>query len=1381
MHKLIYTLALVGVLNAIAAQEDYGIYLQSGPIYSPEMLPTDSLNQSELAASQFEDYYYLVLQFYDVPTPQQETQLTSLGISLFGYLPNYAYIAKVPDAVDLNALEVRTILPIKPQYKLSQALSTANYPPHALSAAGVEVIVYPYPSISVQVLADQLKQTGHATARVQGDGVVVTAALCCLLDLAGHPVILFMEAAEIAPQAEGWNGRAAQRVNLISNGPNNGYDGAGVSIAIGDDGGLSHDDFKGRLTDYTAGQGGTHGDMTAGLAVGAGNLSPLGMGLAPNAYLYLYDINGYPHLEGAVANLQQRGVVITSTSYGEACGGVYSQDGQAIDKQIFGANALFHVFSAGNSGEAGCGKYANSIAKDGTRFGNITGGKKSAKNTIAVGNAEYNDEVLSSSSRGPTADGRIKPDICAHGQGNLSTGVNNSYASGGGTSAASPSLAGTAALLYQAYRAQQGGANPSSALIKALLLNTAEDLYNPGPDYVSGWGRVHAGRALESLQNNWYTTSNIANGATRTHTINVPTGTRQLRAMIYWIDPEGLPNAAKALVNDLDITLKSPTSAIFLPWKLSQSVHRDSLEKGAGKGFDRANNMEQVTIDEPAAGNYTIEIKGYLVPRGPQTYFIVYHFLKDELTVTYPAGGDGFVPDETETIRWDALGKTGTFTLEFSADNGNSWQTIATNINPSFRYLDWKVPKITATKALIRVSRNGKIAVSNAFFSIMNLPDFNFFNVGANAAAVRWRKVAGANVYDVYALGSKHMDVIGTTADTSFQLNLANGQRNWYSVRARNTNGATGRRATAKSYQHLLCDAKVVLRLNFDLYPSETFWDIKDATGKIWASGGPYTDVPISSTTEIEVCLPYGCYSLNIYDTYNDGMCCQSGQGSYQLTNASGAVLASGAQFGNFKSHNFCLQQTTTAPLIVNVTSLKNASCAGTRDGAVTVSASGGPGNYTYSWNTGASAPSLVSLSAGTYIVTVSDGIRQATTTINILQPTPISIQITTQQGACTNTNNNAVTASASGGTPPYAYTWSNGSQTSSISGLNAGAYQVTVTDSQGCKNIAAVNVTAPTAISLSFNVTQAYGTNNGAINLAVNGGTPTYKFQWSNGATTEDLNNLGPGTYTVTVTDARGCTASASQRVEFQAPVDCTARGSNTRFEWIQSVRIGAFLNNSGNNGGYGDFTNTIFNANRGSSHVLTLTPGYLSDRFREFWRVWIDYNRDGDFIDADEEVFSADGVVNAIGATFQIPINAAVGTAKMRVSMRYGGAATPCGTFPYGEVEDYTIYINTGNVVADEATDKRILTMPVIATSFHLFPNPARTQVTLQYQTITVGTLQLAIYDIKGQLQRKQTVEIDKGMNTVELLVNDLAAGTYLIKGTHLNNSFVERLVIM
>lgn len=133
----------------------------------------------------------------------------------------------------------------------------------------------------------------------------------------------------------------------------------------------------------------------------------------------------------------------------------------------------------------------------------------------------------------------------------------------------------------------------------------------------------------------------------------------------------------------------------------------------------------------------------------------------------------------------------------------------------------------------------------------------------------------------------------------------------------------------------------------------------------------------------------------------------------------------------------------------------------------------------------------------------------------------------------CFGSATGSATASVTGGTSPYTYAWSNGGTSASISNLAAGTYTVTVTTATGCTATGSRVVTQPTAIATSTAITPATnGQNNGVIDLTVSGGTPAYTYIWSNGKTTQDINGLAPGTYTVTVTDSKGCTATKSATV---------------------------------------------------------------------------------------------------------------------------------------------------------------------------------------------------------------------------------------------------------
>ena len=143
--------------------------------------------------------------------------------------------------------------------------------------------------------------------------------------------------------------------------------------------------------------------------------------------------------------------------------------------------------------------------------------------------------------------------------------------------------------------------------------------------------------------------------------------------------------------------------------------------------------------------------------------------------------------------------------------------------------------------------------------------------------------------------------------------------------------------------------------------------------------------------------------------------------------------------------------------------------------------------------------------------------------------------------------------------------------------------------------------------------------------------------------------------------------------------PAYCTSNGSNSNYEYINRVVLGSINNTSGNNGGYGNFTSLSTNLNAGTTYTITLTPGFSSGSYTEYWRVWIDYNADLDWADSGEQVGQGAGSA-PINISFTVPSGTSAGTKRMRVSMAYGAYPPMCGTFTYGEVEDYTIVIGSG-----------------------------------------------------------------------------------------------------
>ncbi len=155
---------------------------------------------------------------------------------------------------------------------------------------------------------------------------------------------------------------------------------------------------------------------------------------------------------------------------------------------------------------------------------------------------------------------------------------------------------------------------------------------------------------------------------------------------------------------------------------------------------------------------------------------------------------------------------------------------------------------------------------------------------------------------------------------------------------------------------------------------------------------------------------------------------------------------------------------------------------------------------------------------------------------------------------------------------------------------------------------------------------------------------------------------------------------AEASGQISFTITVGgityCTAAGTDWSDEWIAKVQLGT-INKTSTGTGYSDFTTVSTNLTRGASTSLTLTPGFAGSAYSEYWIVWIDYNKDGDFADTGEKVYQGYGTTAKTGS-FTVSSTASTGTTRMRIAMKYGAYATSsCGTFSYGEVEDYTVNI--------------------------------------------------------------------------------------------------------
>ncbi len=249
---------------------------------------------------------------------------------------------------------------------------------------------------------------------------------------------------------------------------------------------------------------------------------------------------------------------------------------------------------------------------------------------------------------------------------------------------------------------------------------------------------------------------------------------------------------------------------------------------------------------------------------------------------------------------------------------------------------------------------------------------------------------------------------------------------------------------------------------------------------------------------------------------------------------------------------------------------------------------------------------------------------------------------------------------------------------------------------------------------------------------------------------------------------DAAGNVSAASSTINVTTSASiityCASKGTSVADEWIGKVVCGTISNTTGANAGYADFTALSTNMTKGSTYTITVTPAWSGTVYKEGYAIWIDYNKDGDFLDAGELVGSVAATsTTPVSKTFTVPTTAITGTTRMRVSMKYNAIPTSCETFSYGEVEDYTV-----NLVVVAGAENMNLT------SLFIYPNPARDEIKINLQGVeNMNTVY--IYSITGSLVKE--AKVSEYENTIN--VSDLPAGIYNIRMIEQNNVITGKFI--
>ena len=495
-----------------------------------------------------------------------------------------------------------------------------------------------------------------------------------------------------------------------------------------------------------------HATEMATIAAGAGNSFITGKGVAWSSNITSSDFS--EQLPDDDKDYKDLNISVQNHSYGTVIENFYGSKAAAFDISAHRNPWLLHIFSSGNQGlETASGGVYQHL----TGYANLTGNFKMAKNILTVGAVDTLGRVMPFSSRGPAYDGRVKPELVAY----STVGSSNSAAL----------VSGLSILLQQKYL-EMAQNLPPSALLKALLINSARDVGDKGIDYATGYGNVDAYHTLKNLMEKRFISGEVSHDEKRSFNLTVPEYIENLKVTIVWTDPAALPNANRALVNDLDMTLKG-NHEVWFPWILNPAPDLFSLSQPATRGEDHLNNIEQISLQNPQAGNYMIEVNGFDVPAGSQSFYIAYQFeQKDQFTWLFPTASDN-MPYNGETgsyFRWHSTLDQPVGKLEYSLDHGKNWETLAAHVNLEKGFYRWE-PGQRSGLARVRMMVEGVGYESDAF-TLGSAPKVSIGFNCEDSVLIQWGGEKQAMKYELFTMeeGQAFLTPRLVTSDTALIL-----------------------------------------------------------------------------------------------------------------------------------------------------------------------------------------------------------------------------------------------------------------------------------------------------------------------------------------------------------------------------------------------------------------------------------------------------------------------------------------------------------------------------------------------------------------------------------------------------------------------------------
>jgi serine protease AprX len=673
---------------------------QAGTVLRLKAVGTKNTAALKAIAGGLEGNRLFVVQWKSQVHESEKAQLAALGLDLLNYLPDDAFLAQ-GDANAARKAEgfpfVQAVIPYSATFKLERGIAPASIATAGTAMVSIQLAPNADRAAVKALVMNGTDASGLVIGSVSAANLYALAARGDVLWIEKYlPLrMMDMKPSEIGQGMSPTDGptrtgfESGVRIINVDAAYANGLHGEGQVVAVADTGLDTGDvstlnaDFQGQLKiGIAVGLGGSswgdpemHGTHVSGSILGNGkNSNGLIRGGAYGAQLVMMgmwsDIMNNivpPTIDKLYQTGYDNGARIQSNSWGQPnSNGRYDNWAQLTDQWCFAHPDYLPMFAAGNDGAdlngdgvidegsvGSPGTAKNVLTVGASKNFLMTGGIQKAMKDLRNGTTKWAVEPIASSklsedpnglaafsSRGPTADGRIKPEIVAPGTNivsvrdhhpkadpaSMSWGIyDDNYVYMGGTSMATPVAAGGVAIVRQWLQQQTGEASPSAALLKATVANAADDLY-PGqfgerrqgqeeptvrPNNHEGWGRVDLANFTGNRQFKLVDDSTgLATGQNATQTIKHAGGA--LRVTMAYTDAPGVASAEKTLVNDLDLTVTDASGKVFYP--------------NNGSGKDSTNNMEQIDIGAAPAGAYTITVTGANVPsgkNGKQPYALV--------------------------------------------------------------------------------------------------------------------------------------------------------------------------------------------------------------------------------------------------------------------------------------------------------------------------------------------------------------------------------------------------------------------------------------------------------------------------------------------------------------------------------------------------------------------------------------------------------------------------------------------------------------------------------------------------------------------------------------------------------------------------------------